>query len=142
MFGFVCFIVLKFNTVKSVFSFRILVFTVFFLAMPRSLWGVSVLRPGIEPVPPAVEVQSPKPWTTRDVPCCIPLESLSYFRSTRFPLRLHSFGVWCSKFYSGIHNPRILETYMGQGNTFINFESTCEDIRYIKNECLLPSTHP
>ena len=130
MFGFVCFIVLKFNTVKSVFSFRILVFTVFFWPCHAACGGVSVLRPGIEPVPPAVEVQSPKPWTTRDVPCCIPLESLSYFRSTRFPLRLHSFGVWCSKFYSGIHNPRILETYMGQG------------IRYIKNECLLPSTHP
>ena len=53
---------------------------------------------------------------------------LPYVRSTRFPLRLRSFGVWCSKLYSRIHNARMLQTYMGLGITFINFESTCEDI--------------
>ena len=30
--------------------------------------GILVPRPGIEPMPPALEVQSPKHWTAREVP--------------------------------------------------------------------------
>ena len=39
----------------------------FFLAAPCSLWDLSS-RPGMEPVPPAVEEWSPNHWTTREVP--------------------------------------------------------------------------
>ena len=30
--------------------------------------GILVLQPGIEPVPPAVEMQSPNHWTTGEFP--------------------------------------------------------------------------
>ena len=30
--------------------------------------GISVPQPGIEPVPPELEVQSLNPWTAREVP--------------------------------------------------------------------------
>ena len=30
--------------------------------------GILIPRPGIKPVPPAVKVQSPNPWTAREVP--------------------------------------------------------------------------
>ena len=34
-------------------------------------FGVLVPQPGIKPVPPAVEAQSPNHWTTREVPLII-----------------------------------------------------------------------
>ena len=34
----------------------------------RTACGIIVPQPGIEPVPPAVEVQSPNHWTSREVP--------------------------------------------------------------------------
>ena len=33
-------------------------------------WHAELLRPGIEPVPSAVEVRSVNHWTTREVPTC------------------------------------------------------------------------
>ena len=39
----------------------------FFLALPRGMWDLSSPT-RIKPMPPAVEVQSPKRWTTREVP--------------------------------------------------------------------------
>ena len=39
------------------------------LALPlRTACGILVPRPGIEPMPPAVEAQSLNHWTTREVP--------------------------------------------------------------------------
>ena len=38
-----------------------------FLTVSRAS-GILVPQPGIEPKPPAVNVQSPNRWTTRDVP--------------------------------------------------------------------------
>ena len=46
-------------------SFKVKVF--FFLAAPHGLWDLSS-QPGIEPVPPAVEAQSPNHWTAREFP--------------------------------------------------------------------------
>ena len=34
----------------------------------RKAWGILVPQPQIEAVSPAVEMQSPNPWTTREVP--------------------------------------------------------------------------
>ena len=39
----------------------------FFLSYPASC-GLLIPRPGIEPVPPAVEAQNLNHWTTREVP--------------------------------------------------------------------------
>ena len=39
----------------------------FFFDTPRGMRDLSS-RPGIEPVPPAVEVQSPNHWTAREFP--------------------------------------------------------------------------
>ena len=50
-------------------------------------WGILVPRPGIEPMPPAVEVQSPNHWTAREVP----MHSFSY----SFPLWFIT-GYWYS----------------------------------------------
>ena len=36
--------------------------------MHRKAWGILVPQPQIEAVSPAVEMQSPNPWTTREVP--------------------------------------------------------------------------
>ena len=42
---------------------------IFFFFWPRcAACGILVPQPGIEPVPPAVEVWSPDHWTTREVP--------------------------------------------------------------------------
>ena len=40
----------------------------FFLTVPRTACGILFPRPGIEPVPPAVEVWSLNHWTAREVP--------------------------------------------------------------------------
>ena len=40
----------------------------FLLATPHAACGILVPQPGVEPVPLAVETQSPKHWTTREVP--------------------------------------------------------------------------
>ena len=40
----------------------------FFFFWPHfEAYGILVLRPGIEPVPPATEAQGPSPWTARGV---------------------------------------------------------------------------
>ena len=45
-----------------------LIFVLFsFLAMLCSMW-ILLPQPGIEPTPPALEVQSLNHWTTREVP--------------------------------------------------------------------------
>ena len=41
-------------------------FVVCFLAVPRGLWDLSSLMRDKESRPPAVEVQSPNHWTTRE----------------------------------------------------------------------------
>ena len=44
-------------------------FDFFFFFWPHlTACGILVPRPGIEPVPPAVEVWNPKHWTTREFP--------------------------------------------------------------------------
>ena len=52
-----------------------------FLAAPRGACGTLVPQPGIEPVPPAVEVQSLNHWTAREVlehaPFCLFLSVLT-----------------------------------------------------------------
>ena len=40
----------------------------FFPTMLYAACGVLAPQPGIEPVPPALEVQSPNHWTSREVP--------------------------------------------------------------------------
>ena len=42
-------------------------FSFYFLAMPCGMWDLSP-QPGIEPVPPAVGVQSPNHCTAREFP--------------------------------------------------------------------------
>ena len=49
-------------------SFLVCVFFFFFFFW---LCGILVPRPGIEPAPPAVEVQSLNHWTAREVPVCV-----------------------------------------------------------------------
>ena len=48
-------------------SLKKIPFLLFFLATPLAC-GISVPQPKIESMPPAVEVLSPKHWTTREVP--------------------------------------------------------------------------
>ena len=43
-------------------------FHVFFSLFPVLAHGIPVLRPGIEPTPPALEAQCPNHWTAREVP--------------------------------------------------------------------------
>ena len=47
----------------------ILFYFIFWLR--RTACGILVPRPGIEPVPPAVEAQGPNHWTAREFPQCI-----------------------------------------------------------------------
>ena len=47
-------------------NFKCLCIYLFWL--PRVACGILVPRPGIEPVPPAMEVQSLNHWTAREVP--------------------------------------------------------------------------
>ena len=49
--------------IKEIFLFS---FSFFFLAPPCAACSILVPQPGIEPVPPVVEVQSPNHWTARD----------------------------------------------------------------------------
>ena len=42
-------------------------FVCLFCSCPAAC-GILVPQPGIQPVPPAVEAQSPNPWTTREFP--------------------------------------------------------------------------
>ena len=61
---------------SSLFLFRnlvlspglILEFSFFFFWPRLAACGILVSLPGMEPVPPAVEVQSPNQWTAREVP--------------------------------------------------------------------------
>ena len=59
------------NTFKQIYLFLIyfILFSTFilFLAVPRAC-GILVPGPRIEPVPSAVEAQSPNHWTSREVP--------------------------------------------------------------------------
>ena len=58
---------LRFLLLQTVFV-SFLLFLVFFLAVLRGMWESRILVPwpGIEPVPPAVEVRSPNHWTTKE----------------------------------------------------------------------------
>ena len=42
-----------------------------FLSFGRAACGILIPRPGIEPMPPAVEVHSPNHWTAMEVPYSI-----------------------------------------------------------------------
>ena len=51
------------------FTFLNIAYQVLFFFWPHCMaCGILVPQPGIKPVPPAVEVQSPNHWTTREVP--------------------------------------------------------------------------
>ena len=39
-----------------------------FFFFGRAAYGILIPRPGMEPVPPAIEAQSLNHWTTREVP--------------------------------------------------------------------------
>ena len=54
---------------QSVWENTFLLF-LFFLHFGRAPWhmGILVPRPGVEPLPPAVEAQSLNHWTAREVP--------------------------------------------------------------------------
>ena len=68
-----------------------------FLAVPHMACGILVPRPGIEPRPSAVRVQSPNHWTAREVPVCSlrgnqdAAPRLHYCFLTAPPLSLHPF---------------------------------------------------
>ena len=53
---------------KLLASLFIEVFPFFVFATVHTARGILVPRPGIEPVAPAVEAQSPNHWTAREVP--------------------------------------------------------------------------
>ena len=57
----------KFLIINVFFLFCFILFWGVFLAIPHSC-GILVPQPGIEPVPPAVEVHSLNHWTAREVP--------------------------------------------------------------------------
>ena len=54
----------------------------FFFFWPCVACGILVPRPGIKPIPPAVEVQSLNHWTTREVP-------LEAFSTLQADLKIH-----------------------------------------------------
>ena len=61
---------------------------------PRSTaCGILVPRPGMEPMPPAVEAQSPNHWTTREFPLFITFQRktsyMLYFSTTIWERRVH-----------------------------------------------------
>ena len=58
---------LHIETFFFLFFFFLLSF-VFIFQSHHGACGILVLRPGVEPVPPALEMQSIKHWTTREVP--------------------------------------------------------------------------
>ena len=62
--------------------------------------GISVPRPGIEPVPPAVEAQSLNHWTTREAPLFISFYYLLFIWLQQVLIVLHSFLLVVSRLLS------------------------------------------
>ena len=69
-----------FDLLKKLFLF----FYVFYLFFGHAAFGILVPRPGIEPVPPALEAWSLNHWTAREVPVLLFEEPSCYL-----PQRLH-----------------------------------------------------
>ena len=72
MLNIIVYLKFKLNWLRSIFCF---------LAPPLGLRGrILVPRPGIEPMPPAVEAETPNHWTAREFPmlyfCLLNLETL------------------------------------------------------------------
>ena len=58
----------EFLNFDAIDIFLIIIIIIIILFFGRVARGILVPQPGIEPVPPAVEVQSLNHWTTREVP--------------------------------------------------------------------------
>lgn len=81
----------------TIFQF-VFYFFVLFLAI---LCGILVLQPRVEPLPPAVEAQSPNRWTTREFPE-IPLRvgwnmgvtEVENYLEEKYWVQFESYWVW------------------------------------------------
>ena len=56
------------STLSFTYFFIFLIFILFYFWPHRTACGILVPRPGIEPVPPAVEARCLNHWTAREVP--------------------------------------------------------------------------
>ena len=94
-------------------SHRCLLCSLFFGGVHCMACGILVPQPGIEPVPPAVEAQSLKHWTTREVPRVSLLNCISYLpykvwylsapRSSNFVSYVHVYEQYIAWFHCHPH---------------------------------------